>query len=265
MSIDPAWKARVAASFAAAAGSYDAHAGLQRRAAAALVGLAAGLDLPSAPRMLELGCGTGLLTEALAAALPGLHGLVTDIAPPMLAACRARFGPAFLYAALDAEQPGLVSDRFDLLAAGLVAQWFTAPAASIRHLAGLLRPGGWMLLSLPAPGSLSRWGAASAAEGITPPILPFPDPERLRADWPGESQLVWQQIDLAYPTGRAFLAGLAGIGAGTPRPGHVTLNAGRLRRVIGRFEREFGAVADYRVGCLALRRGGAAGSAAMAE
>ncbi|KAG1488230.1 hypothetical protein G6F52_013994 [Rhizopus delemar] len=59
-------KPQVAARFGAAAHRYEAHAPIQRITAARLAGDIARLRLPPRPRILEIGCGTGLLTQALA-------------------------------------------------------------------------------------------------------------------------------------------------------------------------------------------------------
>ena len=65
------------------------------------------LDLPPRPRILEIGCGTGLLTRELARRLGPADWMLTDISPAMLEI--ARLGPApqgsVRYAALDGEHP----------------------------------------------------------------------------------------------------------------------------------------------------------------
>ena len=56
-----------------------------------LAAQAALLALPPAPRVLEIGCGTGLLGEALMPRWPDASWLMTDLSPAMLARARARF------------------------------------------------------------------------------------------------------------------------------------------------------------------------------
>ena len=65
------WKESVRRRFDAAAGSYDGHAGPQRRVAADLARRVLAQPLPAGPEVLEIGCGTGALTAALSPAALG--------------------------------------------------------------------------------------------------------------------------------------------------------------------------------------------------
>ena len=85
-------KAAIAAAFSAAAGSYDAAAGVQRRVAGELAQRIARLPLDQ-PRVLEIGCGTGFLSRELLALDPR-ELLLTDIAPTMIGRCRATLAPS---------------------------------------------------------------------------------------------------------------------------------------------------------------------------
>ena len=77
--------AAVAQSFGARAETYDAHADLQRRVAERLVRL---LPQLAAPRVFELGCGTGLFSRHLLARYADGTFLLTDLAPSMVEQCR---------------------------------------------------------------------------------------------------------------------------------------------------------------------------------
>lgn len=176
---------RVAGRFDAAAATYDAHSPAQRHAAARLAGLIAAASLPPRPRVLEIGCGTGHLTERLALHLPGAQILATDIAPAMVATCRARLGtaPRFAYAVMDGTRPtfaghednGHRSAGFDLVCANLAAQWFVDQPATLARLATLLAPGGLLALSLLGAATFREWRAAHAQRGLSAGTLPFPD------------------------------------------------------------------------------------------
>ena len=77
--------AAIAQSFGARAASYDEHADLQRAVAERLARL---LPQLAAPRVLELGCGTGLFSRHLLARYPDGTFLFTDLAPSMVEQCR---------------------------------------------------------------------------------------------------------------------------------------------------------------------------------
>ena len=81
-----------AARFGRAAREYEAHATVQQHTAIRLAEQIADLPLPPQPRVLEIGCGTGLLTRELAYRLGPADWTITDLAPAMLAAVRRRGG-----------------------------------------------------------------------------------------------------------------------------------------------------------------------------
>lgn len=63
--------ATITSVFSAAADTYDAGAEQQRVIAETLARKVRGLLLPAAPKILEVGCGTGVLTRALADQITG--------------------------------------------------------------------------------------------------------------------------------------------------------------------------------------------------
>lgn len=233
------FRQRVAARFDAAATTYDAHSPVQRHAAVRLAGLIATAGLPPRPRVLEIGCGTGHLTERLALHLPAARIIATDIAPAMVAVCRARLGdaPRLAYAAFDGMQPA-VSGPFDLVCANLATQWFVDQPATLAQLTTLLAPGGLLALSLLGAATFREWRAAHARWGLSAGTLPFPDTRQCLAAFPaGQLQLDIEMWADRPASGLDFLRSLRAIGADTPMPGHAQLSPARLRRVL----RELGA------------------------
>jgi len=126
---------------------YDAWAGgLHGRVAAKLVDVAA-------PRrggaVLDVGCGTGLVTELLAQRV-GARGSVVgiDLSPRMLALARARSQPNTTFLPMAAERMVFRDRSFDLITYGQSLPYLIDPLASLEEAARLLRPGGRVALSL---------------------------------------------------------------------------------------------------------------------
>ncbi len=259
-------KREIARRFGAAASGYDRSAAVQRLAAERLAQRILGAGLARAPRILEIGCGTGLLSRSLAAHLPGARWTLTDLSEPMLRNCRERFAaqPAPIFAVMDAEAPSL-RPGFDLVCGGLALQWFEQRASALRGLAGLLNPGGLLALSTLCDGSFAAWRAALRDEGAADAMPDHPAPDALQADWPECGTGSWQLETLLerHPRGLEFLRGLRAIGADLPRAGAPALRAATLRRVLRRFEAEHGALAEYRIGYGLFRRAGSGPAAGV--
>jgi len=215
------------------AADYDVHARTQRHVAEALAARIAALPLPEAPRVLEIGCGTGFLTVALRPRIGG-DWTVTDLAPEMLARCRARIGAGPHYRVMDGERPDLSGERFDLICSSLAFQWFADLPGALERLTGLLAPGGRIAFATMAQDSFAEWRAAFAAAGLAPATPDYPSIARLAA-LPG-ADVAEEHVVERHADARAFLTALRGIGAQSPRAGHRPVSAAELRRVMAAFE-----------------------------
>jgi malonyl-CoA O-methyltransferase len=224
---------RIAARFGAAAVDYDAHSPLQREAALRLAARVKRLALPAAPRMLEIGCGTGHLTREL---LPALGGdwVVSDIAPAMVRACRRQVGGTAQYVVMDGERPALAAGRFDLILASLAAQWFSDLPAALAALSDLLAPGGRIALATLGAGTFAEWRAAHAAAGFSAATHAYPDAAALARAFPTDLEVDLVEERYVEPLGDPleFVRGLRRIGADTPAPGTQPLSAGQLWQVL---------------------------------
>lgn len=109
------------------------------------------LDLPPAPHMLDVGCGTGLMTEFITERYPDARVTAFDLDPGMLAVCRgkvARWAPA-RRARVEVVAADLFAftsaQPFDLVVAGGVLEYLPLAAAA-RRLRTLVAPGGQLLI-----------------------------------------------------------------------------------------------------------------------
>ena len=222
--------AEIAARFGARAGSYELHAGLQRAVADKLARFLPALDRP---RVLELGCGTGLFSRHLVARYPNGSFVLTDVAPAMIAECRRNLAPSATqhvsFEVMDAGEAGGHAG-LDLIVSSMTLHWLADPLASLERLRQFLAPGGVMLYATLGVDSFAEWRTVLASEGLASglaDISPLPgmlEEERLSPDADTLS----------------FLRRMKAVGGLTPKEGYAPLSPGALRRVISATDKKFG-------------------------
>jgi malonyl-ACP O-methyltransferase BioC len=245
-------KQRIAATFAAAAPNYDTHAVVQRHAARHLAERvrAQWPSLGAVPHIVEIGCGTGNLTEPLWRAYPHADLLAIDVAPSMVQACRQRMaalaqrsGPAegagrVRFAVADGEH--MACPDADLVASSLVFQWFADQGATLRRLAAQVPR---LAVATLLDGTFAEWKAAHVQQGLVDGVRDFmtaPALQALCADIGGTCAV--ETVHEHYPDVLQFVRSLKAIGAGTARPGH---QPAPLRRLLRAFPQ--GITVSYRV------------------
>ena len=214
--------AEIAARFGARAASYELHAELQRAIADRLAGFLPELERP---RVLELGCGTGLFSRHLVKRYPGGYFILTDVAPEMIAECRrnlAPLGPAQIsFQVMDAGEAGGHAG-LDLIVSSMTLHWLPDPVASLERLSHFLAPGGILLYATLGPESFAEWRATLAAEGLPSGLVGLPA-------LPG----VVEEERLTPDAGAlSFLRRIKAVGGLTPQEGYAPLAPGSLRRAI---------------------------------
>ena len=242
---EASFKARVVENFSRSASTYDCHAEEQRAGAATLAACAAECaeNLVEGP-VLEIGCGTGFLSEPLAVLFPGRRLELTDLAPAMVAYCRQKMAaeaahPDICYRVLDGEQLGS-EGRYALICASFVVHWFADLQAGLQQLLAALKPGGRLLCSYPGAGSYAEWHHQCARQGISCSANALPDSASVTRVFAAESVAVrqWEQvIALRFPTARAFLRHFKGTGAHTSAR-LSTLGPAQLRQFLRGWDRD---------------------------
>lgn len=224
----------IARRFGRAAASYDQAAELQRDVADELMARVRALDLPRRPRILEIGCGTGLLSQQLAALDPALLCL-TDIAPEMarMAATRQNLVSPLV---MDGTRPCFADGSFDLIAASMSMQWFDEPAVALPRLCALLAPGSTLAFAALAGDNFPEWRQALADAGLPAGVQRFTKPADWLACLPAGGRIEARPRLMRYAGAAEFLASLKRIGADMPAAGYRPLPPGALRRVMRRFE-----------------------------
>lgn len=148
-------------------------------------------------RALDVGCGAGATTLALARAVgPEGEAVGLDLSPPLLEAAEARRAEAGLRARFrlaDAQDAALEAEAFDLVVSRFGVMFFADPAAAFANLGRALRRGARAAFAVWAPVEDNPWfvlprRAAEARLGPAEPAPPgapgpfaFADPSRALA------------------------------------------------------------------------------------
>lgn len=129
--------------FSERAKTYDQFANVQKKMADALMSRIA--IRPSA--ILEIGCGTGYLTEKLRRAFPHAYITAVDIAEGMIAMAKARLGDdRIVWRCADIEEMDILA-RYDLIISNATFQWLNDAERTIARLSSALNEGGQFLFS----------------------------------------------------------------------------------------------------------------------
>jgi SAM-dependent methyltransferase len=143
-------------------------------------------------RVLELAAGTGIVTRALLAALPGAEIVATDLNPPMVAWAAAR-APRATWRQADAQALAEESTSYDLVVCSFGAMFFPDKPAAFAEVARVLRPGGTFLAAIWDVVEDNDLGVAlmAALTAVLPDQTPdfvvriphgYGDPDRIRGD-----------------------------------------------------------------------------------
>jgi ubiquinone/menaquinone biosynthesis C-methylase UbiE len=100
-------------------------------------------------RILDLGCGTGLLTERLSESFPDALVVGVDLSDGMIgkAADRLVDDHTSGFVRADAQHVPIATDSFDVVTCTESFHWYADQAAAAAELARLIRPGGRVMIA----------------------------------------------------------------------------------------------------------------------
>jgi SAM-dependent methyltransferase len=188
--------------------------------------------LPPGGRLLDLGCGTGELARAAAAA--GMRVTACDIAAQMLR-CAAASDPAGAveWQALD---PGwrtlpFGTAVFDAVVAASMLEYVGDPAAVLSECARVLRPSGIVLCTVPDPRNPVRWLERAVGVAARAPLAHVAARRWPRLDdYLTYLRISQQRHPAAWWQGVAALAGLHPVPVGTGANDQAPLRLLMFRR-----------------------------------
>jgi malonyl-CoA O-methyltransferase len=222
-------KRRIIYHFNRGAKTYDSAAAVQIKIANRL---AARLQNIEAKQILEIGCGTGLLSQQLLAAFPKASILLTDISSSMIEICDKRFAEysQIKSTCMDGENLKLDSS-FDLMTSSMAMHWFQNFERSINQLIQRLKPGGRLVFSMLAENSLREWREMCKQFNMAAGVQKFPVVETLQTYFP-ELNIEVEIFQHSYDNAFAFLNSLKQLGANATDDHYVATPLSKMRELL---------------------------------
>ncbi|NJN88800.1 MAG: methyltransferase, partial [Leptolyngbyaceae cyanobacterium SL_7_1] len=232
------YKYQVAQNFGNAAPAYNRWASIQQECAETLISILRHQSKIPDGEILEIGCGTGFITQKLIEQFPDRHLEITDISPEMLEFCQRNL--------LIASQPRSLSFNqldgetvnteavYAAIVGGFVIQWFEQPLESLQRLVAALQPGGVLLVSFPSDRSFPEWKQACQQTSIPFTANPLPNPGYLSEQLTDSSvKCTWYEKEfcLVYRDAIEFFKSFKLIGASLNRYSQM-LTARQMRQLI---------------------------------
>lgn len=159
--------------------------------AASVHGTLRRLALRPAERLLDVGCGTGALLDAVRRAHPGARAIGVDLAPEMLRVARRKLPDAVALVAADAARLPFGAESFDVVVSSSSFHYWPDPAASLRELRRVLWPGGRL--------AITDWCDDYVTCRVCDLVLRIADPAHRRAYGSGECVRLLRSAGFAEP------------------------------------------------------------------
>ncbi len=230
---------RVHRQFERDAQTYNAHADVQEQVAESLMSLARARALRPPERILEAGCGTGLLTRRILEAWPAARLTALDLSATMIRQAHEALEPdgANRVQWIESDLASWRPDRhFDAVLSSSTLHWVPSLDRALRTLRQACRPGGFAAFSLFLEGTLGELHAVrrrlvpSKQPRTTLPAFAAVQTALDIAGWRTE-QAETRDFIRAYPSPEALLRQLRDQGVNAGYAGGGGLTRGELERV----------------------------------
>ena len=186
--------------------------------------------LAKARDILEVGCGTGYLTQLLRQANPTATVVALDLDVSLLKIAQQRLAEDTRMHFVAADGEAFSGGIYDLIIANSVFQWFSRPQQTLQEYYRLLRPGGCLAFSALGPNTFCELDSSFRQAAGT---VPWPEsPGVVALSFSGQEE--WQRFlgragfqevlvqreeyTETYAAVQDFLRALQGTGATNPTP-----------------------------------------------
>jgi malonyl-CoA O-methyltransferase len=229
-------KQRIEKSFGSRAQSYHQHATLQRHIAQKLVSF---LPEKALSKILEIGCGTGFVTELLLHKYPQSQIHVTDISRDMLHYTQQRFigYKNLTFSVQDGENLN-VDQKYDLVISSMAVQWFENPNATLNGYKNILTSDGTVYFSTLGNKSFQEWRHCLNELNLSSGLL-----------YQHQYDAIFEEDKtlMTYKSGLEFLKDFKIIGAHQSRENHQPLKQSELKKACALLEEKYDASVTWHI------------------
>ncbi|MBX3457803.1 MAG: methyltransferase domain-containing protein [Candidatus Paracaedibacteraceae bacterium] len=190
--------------------TYDSTATIQHRVANQLVEYLPKLPLTS---VIDLGCGTGFVTDALLTKHKDSHFHLIDLSDQMIAGCREKYKNNDSITFATANMDEYIYPSADLIISNLAVQWSKDLRALLSNLTSKTSIVAFTTLT---QGTFQEWEDLLCQNGITSPLLPMLSVQELNQiclNLNQDSRIYLQDYSLTFTSISDFIQYLRDLGA----------------------------------------------------
>ena len=217
-------KEQIANNFSKGVSNYLSHSQVQKDSADKLLKIAENsvISLPKGT-ILEIGCGTGFVTQGLIKQFPNHFFDIIDISEEMLNYCANNLQISeaekklIQFRKIDGESIKSEQNKYSAIISSFTVQWFEDIVNSLKRLMNMLQPGGILLLSFPNDHSFPEW--KNMCQELNFPFTrnQLPNTEKLiqKLSIPPHKIHLWEEkMTMDYKNAADFFRSIKIIGAG---------------------------------------------------
>ncbi|MGM0417653.1 MAG: methyltransferase [Thermodesulfobacteriota bacterium] len=232
-------------SFSEYADTYDLYADAQKKGALILKQeiIKNNLSGFKYKNILELGAGTGLLSEHLARIFKDSNLFFSDISPEMLIYCRNKADKIKqnnnYYFACDAGD-FIKKKYFSLILSSFTLQWIKDYLKAVENFYNSLDSDGILYLAFQGPESFPEWKESALELGLEYTANKMPDPEKIKKIFKKKfkkSEIFRKDIKLKYESALDFFQSLKYIGA-SHKTGNTNLSRKDFLKLIRHWDKK---------------------------